>query len=133
MYENTGDKKYLNAAQRCADNFIEKSACKTPAWDFCLPDEEEFIPDTSAGACAASAFVTMAGYVEDSEKYINAAKDILVDLYERYKSDGELLLTGGTGKKPKNVNVNVGLIYGDFYFLEALRKLCDKHYRNIYA
>ena len=133
MYENTGDKKYLNAAQRCADNFIEKSACKTPAWDFCLPDEEEFIPDTSAGACAASAFVTLSGYVENGEKYMNAAKEILMDMYEKYKSDGEVLLDGGTGYKPKNKNVNVGLIYGDFYFLEALRKLCDKQYRNIFA
>ena len=54
-------------------------------------------------------------------------------MYENYKSDGELLLTGATGNKPGNKNVNVGLIYGDFYFLEALRKLCDKNYRNIYA
>jgi len=133
MYENTGDVKYLETARKCADNFIEKCGCKTPAWDFCLPDEEEFIPDTSAGACAASAFVSMAGHVKNGEKYMNAAKEILCDMYERYKSEGEILLTGATGNKPKNRNVDVGLIYGDFYFLEALRKLCDKNYRNIYA
>ena len=135
MYENTGDEKYLNAAKKCADNFIEKCGGKTPAWDFCAPIEEGegFIPDTSAGACAVSGIITMSKYVENGEKYIDAAKSIIVDMYENYKSGGEMILTGGTGNKPANSNVNVGLIYGDFYFLEALRKLCDENYRNIYA
>lgn len=133
MFENTGDEKYLAAAKKCADNFIKQCKGKTPAWDFCLPEGEEFVPDTSAGACAASALVTMSKYVSDGNKYTDAAKSILVDMYENYKSDGEILLTGATGSKPRNRNVNVGLIYGDFYFLEALRKLCDPDYRNIYA
>ena len=113
MYENTGDEKYLNAAKKCADNFIEKCGGKTPAWDFCAPiDEEEgFISDTSAGACAASGIITMAKYLPDRNKYEDAA----------------------TGHKPLNRDINVALIYGDFYFLEALRKLCDENYRNIYA
>lgn len=135
MYENTGDEKYLNAAKKCADNFIEKCGGKTPAWDFCAPiDEEEgFISDTSAGACAASGIITMAKYLPDRNKYEDAAKSILVDMYENHKSDGEMLLIGGTGHKPLNRDINVALIYGDFYFLEALRKLCDENYRNIYA
>lgn len=135
MYENTWDLKYLDVAKKCADNFIQKCDRKTPSWDFCAPidKEEGFVPDTSAGACAASGMITMAKYLSDGDKYTDAAKSILADIYENYKSDGEMLLTGATGSKPKNNNVNVGLIYGDFYFLEALRKLCDKNYRNIYA
>lgn len=135
MYENTGDIKYLNVAKKCADNFIAQCESKTPAWDFCAPIEEGegFVPDTSAGTCAASGMISMAKHLEDGEKYIEASKSILTDIYENYKSDGEVILTGATGKKPKNINVNVGLIYADFYFLEALRKLCDENYRNIYA
>lgn len=134
MYENTGDEKYLFAAKKCADNFIKQCDSRTPAWDFCAPIEEEgFVPDTSAGACASSGMITMAKYLPDGEKYIDAAKSILIDMYENYKSDGEMILAGGTGHKPANSNVNVGLVYGDFYFLEALRKLCDENYRNIYA
>lgn len=133
MFENTGDEKYLVTAKKCADNFILKCGEKTPAWDFCLPKDEVFVPDTSAGACACSGMITMANYLPDKEKYIEASKSILSHMYENYKSHGELLLTGATGSKPRNKNVNVGLIYGDFYFLEALRKLCDENYRNIYA
>ena len=132
-YENTKDKKYLKEAKLCADNFIKQCAMKTPAWDFCAPEEDGFTPDTSAGACAASGMITISKYVEDKDKYLTAARSILIDMYENYKSDGEVLLTGGTGNFPKNKNVNKGLIYGDFYFLEALRKLCDRQYRNIFA
>ncbi len=133
MYENTKDKKYLHIAKRCADNFIAKCGGKTPKWDFCAPENEEFVPDTTAGACASSAIVTLAKYIENGEKYIEAAKSILTDMYESYKSDKDAVLSGGTGNFPKGKYVNVGIIYGDFYFLEALRKLCDKNYRNIYA
>ena len=75
----------------------------------------------------------MAQYLENAEEYLDAAKSILIDMYENYKSDGDIILTGGTGNLPANRAVNVGLIYGDFYFFEALRKLCDKNYRNIYV
>lgn len=133
MYENTGDKKYLEAAKKCADNFIKRCGAKTPAWDFCAPAEDGFTPDTSAGACAASGIVTLANYVDEKDKYLEAARSILVDMYKNYKSEGEPILTGATGFKPINLNVNSSLIYADFYYLEALRKLCDKDYRNIYA
>lgn len=132
MYENTGDEKYLFAAQKCADNFIRQCKGKTPAWDFCAPEENGFTPDTSAGTCAASGIITMAKYTDNKDIYINAAKSVLVDIYENYKSDGEMLIEGGTGNYPAHRDINVGIIYGDFYFLEALRKLCDRSYRNIY-
>ena len=133
MYENTGDAKYLAAAKKCADNFIKQCNNKTPAWDFCAPQENKFIPDTSAGACASSGIITLSQYLENTEEYLNAAKSILINMYENYKSDGDIILTGGTGNLPGNKDIDVGLIYGDFYFLEALRKLCDKNYKNIFA
>ena len=132
-YEYTHDERYLKEAQICADNFIEKCGMKTPEWDFCAVEDYEFVPDTSAGACAASGIITLAQYSENKEKYIKAAESILIDMYENYRSNGEMILTGGTGSRTINKNVNKGLIYGDFYFIEALRKLCDKDYRNIFA
>ena len=132
MYENTKDEKFLSVAKKCADNFIKQCGCKTPAWDFCAPKENGFTPDTSAGACAASGIITMAKYLDDGQKYIEAAQSIIIDMYINYKSDGEMLLEGGTGNFPAGKAINVGIIYGDFYFLEALRKLCDKAYKNIY-
>lgn len=133
MYENTNDEKYLSAAKKCADNFIKQCEGKTPAWDFYAPKEAGFTPDTSAGACAASGIITMSKYVENSEEYIETAKSILIDMYENYRSNGEMILDGATGNLPGNKDINVGIIYGDFYFLEALRKLCDEKYRNIFA
>lgn len=130
-YEYTKDERYLNAAIKCADNFIEKCECKTPNWDFSAP-MDDFTPDTSAGACAADGMITFSKYIENGEKYVNAAKSILIHMYENYKSNGEMILTGGTGAKPYNTNINTGLIYGDFYFLESLRRLCDNDYENIF-
>ena len=90
--------------------------------------EDPMPTDTSAGACAASGMLEIAKYVNDSEKdvYINGAKKILKGIYENYSNfdnNRQELIGGGTGHRPANKGINIGLIYGDYYFAEAIAKL----------
>ncbi|MNW16721.1 hypothetical protein D3C71_2156660 [compost metagenome] len=59
--------------------------------------------------------------------YHRNACRILRGLTEHYgtwdKPEHEGILLGGTSHKPANSNVNVSLIYGDYFYVEALAKL----------
>ncbi len=126
-YRETGDERFLKTAQRLADYFIEHlPEDNVPYWDFQAPGPNE-PRDTSAGAIAASAMLELSGLVKDSQarqKYFEAAEKILKSLSSpayldrENKTDGVLL--HGTGAKPLGREIDVSLIYGDYYFLEAL-------------
>ncbi|SFS86871.1 glycoside hydrolase family 88 protein [Paenibacillus sp. 453mf] len=130
-YTHTGDESYLRAAQRVANFFIAHlPEDGVPYWDFRADEEEGGIPrDSSAGACAASGLIDLAGHLPDQEGrgYLAAAERILGSLYQSYgtwdNSAHEGMLLQGTGNRPADENVNVSLIYGDYFFVEATAKL----------
>ncbi|MFD2118110.1 hypothetical protein ACFSTH_01815 [Paenibacillus yanchengensis] len=47
----------------------------------------------------------------------------MVDHYVIWDASDEAIFPHGTGHWPANKNIDVGLIYGDYYFVEALAKL----------
>ena len=59
--------------------------------------------------------------------YKDNAKRILNSLSKNYATWNNLeyqgILVEGTGHKPKGNFVNVSLIYGDYFFIEAIAKL----------
>ncbi|UUZ91086.1 hypothetical protein LJK87_35850 [Paenibacillus sp. P25] len=62
----------------------------------------------------------------EARLYRDGAERILTSLTERYASFGperEYILREGTGHKPAGQNINVGLIYGDYFYVEAVSKL----------
>lgn len=126
-YRYTKDKKYLNASKKVAEFFMEQVKNDfVPAWDFRAPDKE--IKDTSAGAIAASGMLEIANFVDGDEKdkFISNAKkllDALIKGYSNLENGNEAILTRATANHPGNENIEVGLIYADYYFVEALRKL----------
>lgn len=132
-YRHTNDAVYLSAAQRVANFFIASlPEDNVPPWDFRAVREggEEEIPrDTSAGAIAASGLLELADQLDEptGRPYRSAAERILSSLAANYATwdepKHEAILLQGTGHKPANQNVNVSLIYGDYYFVEALAKL----------
>lgn len=131
-YSYTGDEKYLEIAKNCATVFISLlEDDHVPMWDFKLPNKKGESRDTSSGAIAAASFLELSKYVTDDEKeyYVNWAKKILESLYLNYstkdKTDEEGLLVHGCGHKPKNKMVDCSLIYGDYYFAEAVVRLLD--------
>lgn len=130
-YRYTGDVKYLLAAQRVAHYFL---AClpddHVPHWDFRAAEVLDGMPrDTSAASCAASGLIELAEALppEEGAVYRRGAEKILLSLTQNYapwdRPDFEAILTAGTGNYPAGSNIDVSLIYGDYYYVEAVAKL----------
>ncbi|MEF2968465.1 glycoside hydrolase family 88 protein [Paenibacillus sp. M1] len=133
-YHHTGKRGYLSAAQRAANFFLSRLPVDdVPAWDFRAPEELRQLRDTSAGSCAASGLMLLAeklgGEGADAEAYLAAGERILKSLYEAYgdwdNPAEEGLLLHGTSNYPQGTNVDVPLIYGDYFFVEGLARLKD--------
>lgn len=127
MYRNTKDKKYLDAAEKVAKFFLnEIKEDFVPAWDFRAPNKE--LKDSSAGAIAACGMLEISDFAEDKEFYVENAKKILEALYEKCaSSESQSILSHGTGNLPNGKEIDTGLIYGDYYFAEAILRLNGKN------
>ena len=133
MYRESGDSAYLAMAQKLADyaiNHPDMPSDGIPLWDYgAAPCEER---DSSAGAIMASALVELSGFVKGPKGAAYrafAAKQLLSLASPAYFSEGgeigHFLLKHGVGNKPGDSEIDVPLIYGDYYFLEALVRFRD--------
>jgi unsaturated chondroitin disaccharide hydrolase len=129
-YRHTGNPDYLATSRRVADNFIAALPPEmVPPWDFHAPNAAAAPRDSSAGAIAASGLLELAHLLPDGEgeAYCQAALTLMQGLIEHCgtadRPDQDGLLMHATGNLPRNQNIDVSLIYGDFYFLEALDKI----------
>jgi len=129
MYRETEDKKYLEQASHIADFFMHNPTLpvdKIPYWDFNSPTIPNDFRDASSAAVAASALLELCTYTEktQSKAYFELAEKILESLsgpeYFSKNGNGHFLLKHSTGNKPINSDVDVPLIYADYYYLEAL-------------
>ena len=136
MYRETRDVKYLTQAHEIASFIINNPnlpSDKIPFWDYSKPGEER---DASAAAIAASALLELSQYSNKKLKkeYIAMATKMLESLsgpVYRAKSgeNNNFILMHCTGHKPGNSEIDVPLVYADYYFLEALmryRKIMHK-------
>jgi unsaturated chondroitin disaccharide hydrolase len=131
VYRYTGDEQFLNASKRVAHYFLSHlSEDKVPAWDFRVPESEKEPKDSSAAAIAASGLIELGELTGgmEGEFYKNQASLILLSLSSSSYATWELpeheaILMHATGAKPRNSEVDVSMIYGDYYFVEALAKL----------
>lgn len=129
-YRYTGEARYLDAAKRVAHFFIASlPEDSVPHWDFRLPPGVERYRDTSAGACAACGLLEIARSVagEEAGLYRKSGETILRSLYENYgawsNQAEEGLILHGTSHYPERRNIDVPLIYGDYFFVEGLARL----------
>ncbi|WP_253300406.1 glycoside hydrolase family 88 protein [Paenibacillus lautus] len=129
-YRFTNNKDFLYAAERVAHHFIASlQGHGVPPWDFRVPNPDTEPRDTSAAAIAASGLLELAALTtpEVGAVYQKAAERIVLALSTEYAAfqapEHEGILFGGTGHKPADTNINVSLIYGDYYYIEALGKL----------
>ncbi|SDM03120.1 unsaturated chondroitin disaccharide hydrolase [Paenibacillus sp. OK060] len=127
-YRYTQDERFLNTAKRIAHYFIAAlPEDHVPYWDFRLPTLDDQSRDSSAAAIAASGLLELAATVPEGEKrlYADAAERILRSLTENYavwdQPEHESILLHATGSG--NSFIDVSLIYGDYYYLEAIAKL----------
>lgn len=130
MYRETKDKKYLQQATDIADFFIHHPnlpADKIPYWDFNAPNIPNEERDASAGAIACSALLELYNYVrkEKRKEYFDVAEKMLESLSgPAYRNalgeNGNFLLKHSVGAKPFNKEIDVPLVYADYYYVEAL-------------
>lgn len=132
MYRETKDKKYLDMANNVA-NFLLKHpnmpADKIPYWDFNASDIPNALKDASTGSIIASALLELSRYADKqkSKEYIATAETIIQTLSsEQYKAapgtNGGFILMHGVGHKPAGTEIDVPLTYGDYYFVEAMKR-----------
>ena len=125
-YRYTQDSRFLDAARQAADYFIDHlPADRIPYWDFELPSTGAGTPkEASAAAAAAAGLLELAGYVPDADRYRNAAVEILEALASpTYLADGtphRSILLHSNANVNTGSEVDVGHIYADYYFLEAI-------------
>ncbi|GGA19740.1 glycoside hydrolase family 88 protein [Paenibacillus physcomitrellae] len=129
-YHHSGRQEYLDAAKRVAHFFISQlPEDHVPHWDFRAPEDSKAYRDSSAGACAACGLLLLAGVVpsEESDSYRHAGERIMESLYKHYGAwddpEQEGLILRGTSHFPDQRNVDVPLIYGDYFFVEGLARL----------
>lgn len=135
MYRFTKDDNYLNQARHIAKFILNNPTLpedKIPYWDFNDPKIPEVPRDASAGAIIASALLELGQYVKKDEKenYVNNARQMIISLsgdkyHAKSGENGGFLLKHSTGGLPLNSEIDVPLIYADYYFLEALKRYKD--------
>ena len=135
-YRFTKDKKYLQQAEHIASFILNHPNLPkdiVPYWDYNAPNIPNEPRDASAASIMTSALYELSVYSVNGKKYRETADKILQNLTNYYRSPaGEskgFILLHSTGSKPANSEVDVPLIYGDYYYLEALlrsKKLKEK-------
>jgi unsaturated chondroitin disaccharide hydrolase len=127
-YQTLDNPAFLTTAEDVANYFVGQLVADhtwIPPWDFDAPGTQPV--DTSAAAIAADGLVmlsTVAGTSALETMYLDDAENILGTLSSHYLDNlnpkGESVLIDGF---PGNGGTNTALIYGDYYFTEALLRL----------
>lgn len=123
-YKATKEKNFLDTAINLGNYFISNLPKDyIPYWDFNIKEEKDFIKDSSAAAIACSGFIEIYHYA-DNIRYKKIALKILKSLIRDYLTDEDQdgILKHGTFHLPKGLGIDESLIWGDFYFVEALIK-----------
>jgi unsaturated chondroitin disaccharide hydrolase len=125
--EATGKRAYLDLAEQLADYFRERTGPSlVPPWDFDDPAVPNTLIDSSASAIVASALTDMAALHPDPDKaaaWGRRAREILAVLCERHLARDTVhrgLLRHGCYSKPHNQGIDSAVMFGDFFFVEAL-------------
>jgi len=132
-YRWTGDPQRLLDAVKLADYFVENLPGDfVPYWDFeaaGIPNEPH---ESSAAAVAAAGLLSLSTLVSDPadrDRYFEAAESILISLmspaYLATGVESSGILLHGMRAQPTATEMDVSLIYGDYYFVEALLRYLD--------
>jgi unsaturated chondroitin disaccharide hydrolase len=130
-YEYSGDARFLDTAQSCADFYIAHCLSDgIPPWDLNAPAENRMLLDTSAAAIFAAGLLRLRRLAPDAMKghfYWSVAVRILRSLCEKQlaKSDPEWegILKGGVYHVPNGLGVDESVMWGEYFFCEALERL----------
>jgi unsaturated chondroitin disaccharide hydrolase len=131
-YNFTRDPFFLETAERCAGYYLKNTPDNgVPYWDYGAPDIPDEPLDSSAAAIAAGAFLKLKDLdvkKESRETYRNAALTILATLStDEFLGSTEAAYEGilrhGVYHKPMNWGVDESVMWGDYFFMEALSEV----------
>lgn len=129
VYLHTNDPADLAVAERCADYYLLRCPeGAIPPWDFDVPPGPARIEDTSAAAVAAAGLLDLAAVTSNPARacrYRDAALATLdtlcTDRYMGWSEPGwEGVVRRGVYRFHEGKGVGESLIWGDYYFLEAV-------------
>lgn len=145
MYRETGDARFLKTAQGMANYYLDHEylpSDKVPYWDF-NANQNGYKPgtrsnaskvpvnyrDASAAAVTASALFELSTYSKGTrvKKYFEAGKQIVHALSSpAYRAaegtNANFILMHSVGSIPHNNEIDVPLVYADYYYIEALKR-----------
>lgn len=143
VYRETRDPRFLQMATGLANYYVDNKNLpedKVAYWDFNI-NQPGFVPgvksyaskvtapyrDASAAAVTASALLELSTYVgrDTAAKFNNIAVKILhslsTDTYTAQPgTNANFILKHSVGSIPHHVEIDVPLVYADYYYLEAL-------------
>lgn len=143
VYRETKNPMFLQAALKMANFYINNKNLpkdKIPYWDYDVgqqgyvpnwkydPEKFKVVPrDASTASITCSALLELSTYVKGGQKrkLVGVAERILKSLSsDEYRAkegtNGFFVLKHSTGSLPHNSEIDVPLVYADYYFLEAL-------------
>ena len=142
-YRETEDQRFLTTALGLADYIVNNKNLPTdkiPYWDF-NADEPGYTPgvkshalevtgkfrDVSSASIIASALFELSTYAkaQEAQRYKDVAIKILHSLSSpgytaQLGTNGHFILEHSVGSIPDGVEIDVPLVYADYYYLEAL-------------
>jgi unsaturated chondroitin disaccharide hydrolase len=127
-YRESGKAEFLQQAEKIADFILGHPNMPkdlVPYWDFDVPAGNGEPRDVSAAAITASALYELGSFIPAKKKlYQEKASLMLANIADNYKSPSGgnkgFILGHSTGHKPNNSEVDVPIMYAEYYFLEAL-------------
>ena len=133
-YRETGIEAYLQQAEKIAEYMLNHPNMPedlVPYWDYKAPNIPNEPRDISAATIMCSALFALSTFVPDkADFYYETAVKILNNVSEKYRSapgaNKGFLLDHGTGHLPGNHEIDVPLIYADYYYLEAIKRCNSK-------
>jgi unsaturated chondroitin disaccharide hydrolase len=134
-YRETKDKRYLDQAVKIADFFLKHPNLpkdKVPYWDFNAPNIPNEERDASAAAIMASGLLELSVHANRKD-FKTSAEEILASLstpayLASTGSNHDFILMHSVGHKPAKSEIDVPIIYADYYYIEGLLR-----YRNMNA
>jgi len=128
-YGYTRREEFLRTVEKLVDYYIANCPSDyVPYWDFNDPAIPNAVRDSSAAAITSSGMLDLSDLEPDktkAEKYKEIAYKILETLSKNYLAgnSSQGILLHGCFDKPKNIATDSSLVWGDYYYLEALTKL----------
>lgn len=120
---------YSDLSRKIADKFLTLNTPHgVPPWDFSVPDALNAPRDSSAGAIVACGLMEL-DQLGDTRARSEAAT-LIIEMSQRvvsFDDEQDGILLDSTSSLPNDTHISDSLIYGDYYYYEALQRLTGVH------